>query len=134
MEKKIETLNEEKVETQHEEKNIMHKFSEAENALSAHTKTGSIIVYLIVVASFVLLVTTGRGAVAVQLSMGALILALLQNLWQGISLEVFLRYLEHNDIKEFHTWPDAIGNGGWAIYVMKMIVAILAAVELILSV
>lgn len=125
MEKKIEILD--------EEKNIKHDFSEAESEMYEHTKGGNVVVYLIVAASVVIFVMTGRGAVAVQLSMGVLVLGVLQNLWQGFALELFVRYLERKDLKEFHKYPDAITNGGWAIYVLKMIVAILAAVELILS-
>lgn len=117
-----------------EEKKIRHDYSEAVSEMYEHTKGGNVVVYLIVAASVLMFVMTGRGAVAVQLSMGVLVLGVLQNLWQGFALELFLRYLERKDLKEFNTYPDYIGNGGWVIYAFKMIVAIMAAVELILSV
>lgn len=125
MEKKIETLNEEKIKLD---------WSEVPIEIYARTKSGNVIMYLIVAVSVIVFVVTGRGSVAVQLSMGCLILSICQYLWQGFLLELFLRKLEHNKLYEFDSYPSHIGTGGWIIYVFKMIVAILAAVELILSV
>lgn len=125
MEKKIEALNEEKIKLD---------WSEVPIEIYARTKSGNVIMYLIVAVSVIVFVVTGRGSVAVQLSMGCLILSICQYLWQGFLLELFLRKLERNNQKKFYAYPDAIANGGWVIYVFKMIVAIFAAVELILSV
>ena len=108
--------------------------NDATRSMDVCRKIGNVIMYLIVAASVTVFVITGRGAVAVQLSMAALILSIIQYLWLGLSLELFIRYLEHNKLHEFDSYPSHIGTGGWAIYVMKMIVAIFAAVELILSV
>lgn len=125
---------EKEIVVQQEEKKIRHDFSEVKNDMYELTKKGSVLGYLIVAASVIVFVFTGRGEVAVQVSMCVLILGVLQHLWQGFTLEIFLRYLERNDLKEFNTFPDYIGNGAWVIYAFKMIVAIMAAVELILSV
>jgi len=36
--------------------------------------------------------------------------------------------------EEFDEYPDHISNGGWLLYVLKMTLTMLAALELILSV
>lgn len=125
---------EKEIVVQQEEKKIRHDFSEVKNDMYELTKKGSVLGYLIVAASVIVFVVTGRGEVAVQLSMCVLILGVLQNLWQGFTLELFVRCLENRGQKEFEKYPDHISTGGWVIYAFKMIVAIMAAVELILSV
>lgn len=113
---------------------IKIEINDAIKSVNICRKTGNVIVYLIVAASIIVFVLTGRGAVAVQLSMAALIISIMQYLWLGISLEAFVRRLERERQFEFDGYPSHISNGGWVIYAFKMIVAIMAAVELILSV
>jgi len=119
---------------ENETKKIKYELDEAVRAKYDHSKTGNFIMYLIVAASIIVFVVTGRGAVSVQLSMGALILGVLQQLWQGFALELFVRDLERKDMKEFDTYPNHISNGAWVFNVLKMTVAIMAAVELILCI
>ena len=119
---------------ENETKKIKYDFSEAEKDLYGRTRTGSVLVYLIVAASIIVYVVTGRGAVSVQLSMGVLMLGIMQTLWQGFALELFVRDLQRKDMKEFNKYPDHISTGGWVFYVLKMTVAMMAAVELILCI
>ena len=110
------------------------KISEALREMQARTKAGNVLMYVILAVAVTVYVTTGRGVVSVELAMSALVLGVMQYLWQGFSLELFVRHLERTHQEEFDSYPDHISNGGWIIYVLKMILTILAAIEMILSV
>ncbi len=113
------------------------KINEANQELYARTKSGNMLMYLITLAALVVYVTTGHGAVSLELAMVALMLGVLQYLWQGFALELFVRQLKRLQGIEFngecYGYPDYITTVDWIIYMLKMIVIIMAAVELILS-
>lgn len=107
--------------------------SEAIKLKTDCTKAGSVLMYLVVAVCVAVFITTGRGGVAVELAMAALILGVLQMLWQSFALELFTRRMATLHQEEFDEYPDHISNGGWLLYVLKMILTMLAVLELILS-
>jgi hypothetical protein len=107
---------------------------EAWNEVNTFTKGGNMLLYLITLTAVTVYVTTGRGAVSVELAMMSLVLGMIQCLWQGFTTELFVRHLERNKQGDFEIYPNHISTGGWAIYVGKMSLAIMAAVELALCV
>lgn len=109
------------------------KLSEAIKRKNGYTKAGSVLMYLVVAVCVAVFITTGRGGVAVELAMGSLIIGVMQLLWQSFALELFTRRLATLHQEEFDEYPDHISNGGWLLYVLKMILTMLAALELILS-
>ena len=113
------------------------KLNDANQELFARTKGGSSLMFLITLAALVVYVTTGHGAVAVELAMVALSIGVMQQLWQGFALELFVRQLKRLQGIEFngecYGYPSYITTVDIIIYMLKMIVIIMAAVELILS-
>lgn len=109
------------------------KLSEAIKRKTGYTKASSVLTYLVVAVCVAVFITTGRGGVAVELAMAALILGVLQFLWQSFTLELFIRRLATLHQEEFDEYPDHISNGSWLLFVLKMILTMLAALELILS-
>jgi hypothetical protein len=110
------------------------KLSEAIKRKTGYTKAGSVLMYLVVAVCVAVFITTGRGCVALELAMGSLIIGVMQLLWQSFALELFTRRLSMLHQEEFDEYPDHISNGGWLLYVLKMTLTMLAALELILSV
>lgn len=114
----------------------MEKIYDA-NKVYAHTKGGNVLMYLITLAALVVYVTTGTGAVSVELAMVALMLGVVQQLWQGFALELITRQQrrlqrEYPEGKSYG-YPEYITTIDFMIYMMKMVVVVMAAVELILS-
>ena len=105
--------------------------------LFARTKGGSSLMFLITLAALVVYVTTGQGTVAVELAMVALAIGVVQQLWQGFAMELWVRQqkrLQSDDMNgECYGYPSHITTVDIIIYMLKMIVIIMAAVELILS-
>jgi hypothetical protein len=98
-----------------------------------HTKKGNVTYYWIVASVFGFYALTHVGIVAVSLAMIALILGLAQNLWQGITIEVFCRKLDAEGKKDFDYYPDHISNGGWIIYCLKMAVIVASGIAFIIE-
>lgn len=115
------------------------KLNDANQELFARTKGGSSLMFLITLAALVVYVTTGQGAVAVELAMVALSIGVVQQLWQGFAMELWMRQmkrLQSDDLignLEYYGYPSYIATVDIIIYMLKMIVIIMAAVELILS-
>lgn len=113
------------------------KLNGANQELFARTKGGSSLMFLITLAALVVYVTTGQGAVAVELAMVALAIGVVQQLWQGFAMELWVRQqkrLQGDDMNgECYGYPSHITTVDIIIYMLKMIVIIMAAVELILS-
>lgn len=113
------------------------KLNDANQELFARTKGGSSLMFLITLAALVVYVTTGQGAVAVELAMVALAIGVVQQLWQGFAMELWMRQmkrLQSDDMNgECYGYPSYITTVDIIIYMTKMIVIIMAAVELILS-
>lgn len=64
-------------------------------------------------------------------AIASLILALLQNVWQGTALECFVRQLDKQGKTRFDHYPDHISNGGWAFYILKMLAALIAIATMV---
>ena len=114
------------------------KLNDANQKLFARTKGGSSLMFLITLAALVVYVTTGQGAVAVELAMVALAIGVVQQLWQGFAMELWMRKIQKelacDDMNgEYYGCPSHITTVDIIIYMLKMIVIIMAAVELILS-
>lgn len=114
------------------------KLNDANQEPFARTKGGSSLMFLITLAVLVVYVTTGHVAVAVELAMVALAIGVVQQLWQGFAMELWMRQIqkEHacDDMNgEYYGCPSYITTVDMIIYMLKMIVIIMAAVELILS-
>ena len=107
---------------------------EAEEAMYYHTKKGGEVMYVIVASVMAVYLITGIGHVAVVLAMATLVLSIMQNLWQGVMLELFVRELDREGQHDFDEYPDRISNGSWVIYAVKMVIAVMAAVQLMIEV
>ena len=64
----------------------------------------------------------------------ALLLGLAQNLWQGVTFELFVRYLNGKGEKSFTGYPDHISDGGWVFYLLKLFLAVLAVLTYIVEI
>ena len=106
---------------------------EALDAMYYHTKKGNVAYYWMIASVLGLYALTHVGIVAVALAMVALILGLAQNMWQGITLEIFCRKLDAEGKKDFDYYPDHISNGGWIIYCVKMAVAVASVVTFVIE-
>lgn len=71
------------------------------------------------------------GTESAAWAIASLILALLQNVWQGTALECFVRQLDKQGKTRFDTYPDHISNGGWAFYILKMLAALIALATMV---
>lgn len=120
-------------ELREEEHKAQFDIKEALDAMYYHTKKGNVTYYWMVASVFGLYALTHVGIVAVALAMIALILGLAQNLWQGITLEVFCRKLDAEGKKDFDYYPDHISNGGWIIYCLKMAVIVASGIAFIIE-
>ena len=105
---------------------------EAEEAMYYHTKRAGDLCYLMAAAVILLHVVKGASATAAIVAFAALVLAVCQNLWQGITLERFTRRLGREERSDFDTYPDHIANGGWVFYILK-VAATLAAAAILLA-
>ena len=105
---------------------------EAEEAMYYHTKRAGDLCYWIAAAIIALYIFKGTSAVAAVVAFIALVLAVCQNLWQGITIERFVRRLDKQERHDFDTYPDHIANGGWVFYILK-IAATLASIILLIS-
>lgn len=106
---------------------------EAVDAMYYHTKKANQVwwVMLGVVAVAVALGLTGVGAAL--LAVASLVAALMQNVWQGVALEWFVRRLDADGCSKFDSYPSLISNGGWAFYAVKMILALSALVAMVVG-
>ena len=116
-----------------ERKSDKTNIKEALDAMYYHTKKGNVAYYWMIASVLGIYALTHVGIVAVTLAMVALILGLAQNMWQGITLEIFCRKLDTEGKKEFDDYPSHISNGGWIIYCVKMAVAVASVVTFVIE-
>lgn len=106
---------------------------EAKEAMYYHTNRAGDLCYWIAAAIIALYIFKGTSAVAAVVAFIALVLAVGQNLWQGITIERFVRRLDKQERHDFDTYPDHISNGGWVFYILKISATLAAAIILLVS-
>ena len=104
---------------------------EAIDAMYYHTAKANTVYYWMVAA---ILILAPRNSTPIILALVALLLGLAQNLWQGVTLELFVRYLNGKGDKSFTDYPDHISDGGWVFYLLKLFLAVLAVLTYIVEI
>lgn len=104
---------------------------EAVEAMYYHTKKANLVWWAMAGTVLAFRIAGLTGTEPAAWAIASLILALLQNVWQGTALECFVRQLDKQGKTRFDHYPDHISNGGWAFYALKMIAVLIALATMV---
>ena len=117
-----------------EEQEGLNCITDAVEAMYHHTKKANVAYYWMVATVIATFAMTGLGKVAALMAFASLLFSLGQNVWQGVTLEAFIRKMDAQHKTRFDYYPDHISNGGWVLYIVKMLLAVTAIVLMLLNV
>ena len=111
----------------------LNSITDAVEAMYHHTKKANVAYYWMVATVIATFAMTGLGKVAALMAFASLLFSLGQNVWQGVTLEAFIRKMDAQHKTRFDYYPDHISNGGWVLYIVKMLLAVTAIVLMLLN-
>lgn len=111
-----------------------YDIKEAVEAMYHHTKKSNVAYYWMVGTVVSAYALSGLGRIAAVMAFASLLFSLGQNMWQGVMLERFIRRLDADRKIRFDSYPDHISNGGWALYMVKVLLAVAAVLAMICSI